>query len=158
MNDEFHSEELLKDLLKDAVPPGLRTELLNQAIRVAQRRARTRRALRTGLAMAGAAAGLVMALWLWSRPSLAPSRPTNPDVVHSEPVSRDLFVATLPQPMGIVHLQGASVATVRTSAGESGFERIDDEELLALCGNKPAALVYEGAGRAELVLLAPAAP
>lgn len=155
MNDRADQRELLDDVLAEASPPDFRASLLGETLRLARRRRRWRQTRQTGGVLAML---LLAALLAWQ------NRPAKVSIVRapaeiSTPQSYRL-VETQPLPAGAVVTTGnftavkmisseAAVAQIATRSG--GFRFINDEQLLALVGPRPAMLIRTGPDSEELV-------
>lgn len=149
MKTDFNRDELLDDVLGDAASPAFREELLGRTLEQVQRRRRARRRLRTVSAIAALVVVFALGPRFWNTPK-APET-ANSFLVHSEPLSPQMMVATDAGSVGTVHSSASSFAFLRTSDNDRAFEVINDNQLLALCAGHAAALVYHGPGQAELV-------
>ena len=76
-------------------------------------------------------------------------------IVSSKPLPASLVVATKPDSVVVVTSSPATFVVVETGAIKDPFEEIDDEQLLALAGGHPVALVRQGPHQAELLFLNP---
>ena len=156
MNADPAKNQLLDEVLADAASPAFRADLLRLTLERVQSRNQQRRRNRGLLAAACVLLVLATAVRLLS-PSSAPKRGhDNPLVVHSRPLDARMLVATQPGRLGLVRSSASTIARVRTSPTERTFDVIGDDQLFALLGGRPAALVRRGPATAELVLLDPA--
>ncbi len=156
MNTDPAKNHLLDDVLADAAPADFRADLLRLTLDQVQSRKHRRRRNR-GLLAATCLLLLLAGVARFLSPPNAPKPgPDNPLVVHSRPLDAWMLVTTQPGGPGVVLSSPAAFAFVRTSPTERTFDVIGDEQLFALLGGRPAALVQRGPARAELVFLNPA--
>jgi hypothetical protein len=156
MNADPAKNQLLDEVLADAASPAFRADLLRLTLERVQSRKQQRRRNRGLLAAACVLLVLATAVRLLS-PSNAPKRGRgNPLVVHSRPLEAQMLVTTQPGGLGLVRSAASTIAQIRTSPAERAFDVIGDDQLFALLGGRPAALIRRGPGTAELVLLDPA--
>lgn len=152
-------QQLLADVLAESSPPNLRAAMLAETLRLVRQRRRWQQVRQVGSALAV----LLLAGWLvW------PHQPKNLSV--SQLVPRRVLpksyqlVETRPLPAGALVSTGnfsavktvsteAAVAQVATTSG--GFRYINDAQLLALLGNRPAILIRTGPNSEELVFADP---
>ncbi len=152
-------KKLLDDVLAESSPPDFRAALLAGTLRQARRRRQWRQAR----SAAGALVVLLLAgILTWPRPAEKISA-SKPPVKTGAPKSYRL-VETQPLPAGatistrnFAALKMVSTATgaveIATRAG--GYHLINDEQLLALLGGSPAALIRTGPDSEELVFANP---
>ena len=156
MDTDPAKNQLLDDVLADAAPPGFRADLLRLTLEQVQSRKHRRRRNRGLLA----AACLLLVLAVGARflfpPNAPKPGPGNPLVVQSRPLDARMLVTTQPGGPGLVRSSASPFAFVRTSPTERTFDVIGDDQLFALLGGRPAALVRRGPAAAELVFLNPA--
>ena len=157
MNQPRDQERLLTDVLAEESAAGFREALLSETLGLVRRRRHVRQAWRAASALA-LIAGLGVVVWRILPPTaVAPgtasrgyefvvSRPLPPAaVVVSQPFAADRVVASV-----------RKAEVVRTSPSRGTVREINDGELLALLGPKPAALVRLAPHSAELVFINPA--
>jgi hypothetical protein len=153
MNDNSWSNELLSDVLCEADTP-FRADSLDQMLGEVQwSRGRQRR---NRVLIAAVCIFIVIGVVVCIAPKQNLPVRTDPLLVHSEPLSRSMIVATQPGLVTTVNSSGYSIALVEPMPAEKLFEFIGDDQLLALLGSRPAALVHHGTSAAELVFLNPA--
>jgi hypothetical protein len=155
MNNRSEQLEVLHDVMAESSPPDFRAALLAETLRQARRRRRWRQ----GRVVAGVLGLLVCATWLgWHRlpPEIAVARPPEKvataksfELVETQPLPPNAMVTTKEFGRVRMILSGATVATVATGSG--GFRFINDSQLLALVGPKPAILIRTGPDSEELV-------
>ena len=158
MNHEPDNGRLLNDVLSEAAPANFREVMLGETLCLVRRRRRWRQTRR--------AAALVVALGLlavlvWQN---VPPRPAAPmplakaevksyQLVRTQPLPASAIVTTCPLTAGQFIASAATVEMVQTTAGN--FRVINDNELLALVGQRPAALIRTGPHSEELVFVNP---
>jgi hypothetical protein len=150
-------QRLLADVLSDERSDALRERLLGQTLGLVRGRRRFQQARRTALVLA-VVAGLGLVLWRTLPPSamVPPTERRSYVEVRSRPLQPVALVITRAfDPARVVASVPLSVV-VQTAAGDGRVREINDAELLALTGPKPAALVRRGAHSAELVFASPA--
>ena len=155
MKPESQQHGLLDDVLREGAPADFERTLLDGTLRAVRRRRRMRQCSR-GLAAAGVFAAIALAVWN----ALLPTTPVNSvrpalQIVSSKPLPASLVVATKPDSVVVVTSSPATFVVVETGAIKDPFEEIDDEQLLALAGGRPVALVRQGPHQAELLFLNP---
>lgn len=157
MKHQTDPERLLDDMLEESAPPDFRAQLLEQTLRQVRRRKQVRRVSRS-LFITVLLVGLPLALW--KRPSPpAPtlaSRPQPFGLVRSQPLPPSMFVESRSDSVNFVTSSAITVIPIETRQGEDLFREISDDELLALAGDRPVALVRQDSEHAELFLLNPA--
>jgi hypothetical protein len=156
MDTDPAKNQLLDDVLADAAPADFRANLLRLTLEQVQSRNRRRRRNRGFLAAACLLLVLAIAARFLSLPNAPKPGPDNPLVVHSRPLDAGMLVTTQPGGPGLVRSSASAIAWTRTSPTERTFDLIGDDQLFALLGGRPAALVRRGPARAELVFLNPA--
>jgi hypothetical protein len=155
MDTDPAKNQLLDDVLADAASPDFRADLLRLTLQEVQ--SRTHRRRRNGELLAAACLLLVLAVAarLLSPPNAPKPGPDNPLVVHSRPLDARMLVATQPSGPSLARCSASAIAFIRTAPTERTFDLIGDDQLLALLGGRPAALVRHGPATAELVFLNP---
>jgi hypothetical protein len=156
MDTDPAKDALLNDVLADAASPAFREDLLRLTLEQVQGRQRRQRRSRRLLAAAGALLVLAVAARFLPRHNALEPSSNDSLVVHSRPLRAGVVVTTQPGSAELVRSSAAAVAWVMTSPNVSTFDRISDEQLFALLGGRPAALVHQDPARAELVFLNPA--
>src|SRR5439155_24011505 len=140
--DRGDKEHLLNDVLAEDGADGFREALFNQTIFLARRRRRFRRIRRTAsvLAIIG---GLAVLIWRsLPLPVDKPgTRPAGYEIVQSRPLPPTALVTTQPLSIEEVVVTVANASFVTTTADRGEFREISDDDLLALAGPRPAALV-----------------
>lgn len=161
MNHEADNEPLLNDVLAESAPPDFRKALLDQTLYLARRR-RRRRQTRRAAALLAVAGGLLSAL-VWQKltwrpaalsPPMAIAHNQNYTLVRTRPLPAGAIVNTRTLSAGQLVASAATVEMVQTTTGN--FRVLNDDELLALIGSRPAALVRVGPQAEELVFVNPA--
>lgn len=159
MNKRPEQRQLLDDVLAESASPDFRTALLGETLRLARHRRRWLLARQAG----GSLVVMLLAGWLvWPRgpePSIAvvpvakTSAPTSFLLIQTQPFPAGAMVST----MNFTGVGGVasepSVTVVATTSG--GFLFINDEQLLALLGDRPAILIRIGPDKEELVFANP---
>jgi hypothetical protein len=156
MDTDPAKNQLLDDVLAEAAPADFRADLLRLTLERVQSRKQQRRRNRGILAAACLLLVLAVAARFLSPPKVPKPGPENPLVVHSRPLDARMLAATQPGGPGLVPSSASAIAWVRTSPTRRTVDLIGDEQLFALLGGRPAALVQRGPHTAELVLLNPA--
>ncbi|HXP59522.1 MAG TPA: hypothetical protein VN829_03470 [Dongiaceae bacterium] len=156
MNTDPAKNQLLDEVLADAASPAFRADLLRLTLERVQSRKQQRRRNRGLLAAACVLLVLATAARFLSPPNAPKRGHDNPLVVHSRPLEAQMLVTTRPRGPGLVRSSASAIAWVRTSPAKRTFDVIGDDQLFALLGGRPAALIRRGPARAELVLLDPA--
>ena len=162
MNDRSDQRPLLDDVLAEASPPDFRAALLGETLRRARQRRRWRQTRRAG----GVLIVLFFSAWFaWQNHSMKTGTvsPTaeipavkNYQLVETQPLPAGALVTTKDF-VGVKTIpSAAAVARIATSSG--GFRFINDEQLLALAGQRPAVLIRTGPDSEELVFADSATP
>ena len=154
MNRPTDHEHLLADVLAGEDGAGFREALLSETLRRARRRRHFRQARRAAV---GVVVFVGLCLLVWHR---LPRQVKSPEamqqnyvVIHSQPLPAAARVMTRPLAVDQRVASFTNVQRVQTAQGVGQFREIDDDELLALAGPKPAALVRLGPHTAELIVL-----
>lgn len=157
MNRKPEIEELLNDVFAEGAPADFREASLGDTLR----RIRRRRYFRKGLQ--GAAVAMIfgiLSFLVWPGREQQPMRaPVTAKIekgykiIHTHPMPAGSIVTTHATTFENLKLPKQSVAIVGTKHGE--YRVINDEELLALLGPRPAALIRVGADSEELVFINP---
>ena len=155
MRPESEQHSLLDDVLTEAAPADFERALLDGTLRAVRRRRRMRRCSR-GLAVAGVFAAIVIALWhsLWPSTPVRLIRPAL-HIVSSQPLPASMVVSTRPNSVVVTSSSPTTFVVIETGAIKEPFQEINDEQLLALAGGRPVALVRQGPHQAELLFLNP---
>ena len=146
---------LLDDVLTEAAPAHFERALLNRTLRAVRRRRRMRQCSR-GLAAVGVFAAIALAVWNALLPT-TPVKLFRPGlhIVSSQPLPASMVVGTKPDSVAVVTSSPTTFVMVETGVIKDPFTEITDEQLLALAGGRPAALVRQGPHQAELLFLNP---
>jgi hypothetical protein len=154
MKHRTDPERLLDDVLEESIPPGFRGELLEQTLRQVRRRKRARR-VGQSLLITALLVGLPLALWKRTPPPAATIavRPQPDGLVRSRPLPPSMIVETRSGSVYFVASSAITVIPVETRRGENLFREIDDDQLLALAGGRPVALVRQDSAHAEFLVL-----
>jgi hypothetical protein len=151
---EPESDRLLADVLAESAPADFRAQLLDLTLQNVRRRKRARY-LRQGLfAVAVIVVFGVLALRNHS-PAKTPARPPLETlaIVNSQPLSPAMIIATRPGALAQTTSSASEVSVVATSPLQPGFREINDTELMAMTGGRPAVLVRQGPQAAELFII-----
>jgi hypothetical protein len=154
VNQARDRESLLADVLAEESSAGFREALLTETLALVRRQRRARQALRATYAMA-LVVGLGALVWRILPP--APLAPLSPGraytVLTSRPLPPAALVSTQVLSASRIVASAASAAMIQTASRGDRVREIDDSELLALLGARPAVLVRLGPHRAELVFV-----
>src|SRR5688572_33166801 len=136
-------DNLLDDVLGEAAPADFERALLDATLRAVRRRRRMRQCSR-GLAAAGVFAAIAVAVWNTFLPTTSINLvgPTL-HIVSSQPLPASMVVETRPVSVRVVTSSPTTFVMVETGSIKDPFQEITDEQLLALVGNRPAALVRQ---------------
>ena len=156
MNQRRNRERLLAEVLAEEGTSGFREVLLAETLGRVRRQRRSRQAWRAASALA-LIAGLGLLVWRILPPAaVAPGRDGRGyAVLLSRPLPLAAVVITQPLAADRIVASVRSAEIVQTASSGDKVREIDDGELLALLGPKPAALVRRGPHRAELVFVNP---
>jgi len=160
MNNHADQEKLLADILAESSPAGFRATLLAETLHLAQQRRRLRQVRRTSgvILLAGLLTIVVMQRFSKS-PIISPSPAAatlNPayHLVRTRPMPVTALVNTGIRSAVQLVTTMPSVIEIATMNGE--YRLINDNELLAMLADKPAALIRTGPHSEELVFASPA--
>ncbi|MDB6066914.1 MAG: hypothetical protein JWR26_3122 [Pedosphaera sp.] len=158
MKNESDPERLLNDILADAVPPDFRAELLDRTLNSVRRRRRQRQ-WGQGLLAATIILGASFMLWRTNVPkhsseSGQPSAIGDLSMVSSSPLKPSMLVESAPGSVQIVSSFNSTAAMlVETGVSDPSLQLLNDQELLAFMGGKPAIIVRESPRHAELLVV-----
>ncbi len=159
MKDNSREDELLYEVLGETNATSFRTGSRDHMLAALEQRRGHRRQIqgfRVALCLL-ATIGLLVSLTPGGhRPTL--ERPESL-FVHSKPLPPGMILVTQPElisTISTVTSSRSSVALVEGLPPKDLFEIIGDDGLLALLGERPAALVQRGSAGAELVFVNPA--
>jgi hypothetical protein len=157
MNQPRDKDRLLTDVLAEESAAGFREALMTETLGLVRRRRRLRQAWRATAALA-LMVGLGALVWRSLPPAGVPPRtPSRACVlVLSRPLPPAALVITQPLASSRIVASVRNAEIVQTASSRGMVREIDDGELLALLGPKPAALVRLAPHRAELVFVNPA--
>lgn len=146
---------LLDDVLAEAAPSDFEWALLDGTLRAVRRR-RRRRQWSRGIATTGALIALVLMVWrAWfPTPSIHRIRPSL-HLVTSQPLPASMIVQTRRGNIAVVSSSSKMLLVIESGTIKDPFQEIDDDQLLALAGDRPAALVRQGPHQAELIFVRP---
>ena len=155
MKPESQQHSLLDDVLTEGAPADFDRALLEGTLGAVRRRRRARQC-RHGLAAAGVFAVIALAVWNAVMPSTSVNlvRPAL-HIVSSQPLPASMVVRTRSGGVVVVASSPRTFELVETGSIKDPFQEITDEQLLALVGSRPAALVRQGPHQAELLFLNP---
>lgn len=134
------TSDLLDDLLEDG-SRTFRDKSLAHTLSAVHRRKWIRRVKRSGFV------ALIVAGFLFLRPTpdiqtlvenLSPT--SSPLNVHTRALREDQIVRTRPASVAIVTSSPGNLAIIRTERGRAGYQEISDGQLLALLGDREAAI------------------
>lgn len=159
MNNRSEPQCLLDDVLAEASPPDFRASLLAGTLRQARRRRHWRQARQ----VAGTLAVLLLAgILTWphpaekistARPATKCAAPKSFQLVETQLLPADAIIST--KNFAVVKIVFTTAGAVEIATCSGGFRLINDEQLLALLGGSPAALIRTGADSEELVFANP---
>jgi hypothetical protein len=152
------ANNLLDDVLSESAPADFRDASLGETLRLVRRRRHWRQSRQ--------AAGLLVVLglcgfWIWQgdlpqKPAFAPAVKAIAQTyrtVRTESLPSSAVVATRPLAAGQFIAVASLVEIVQTRTGN--YRLLNDDELLALVGNRPALLIRTGPQSEELVFANP---
>lgn len=154
MNDPIKQRQLLNDVLAESATLEFRAALLNKSLRLARRRRQWRHARNLAAVLGLLALGIGWVEHRWrgtptpqplAETSILPGcRPVNSRPLPAKDYVDPSQFAAIP-----VVSSRATVTEVATQAG--GFHFINDAQLLALTGSRPAILIRTGPQSEELL-------
>jgi hypothetical protein len=159
MNERTDNQNLLAEVLAEASPPDFRAAMLAGTLRLARRRRQFRqvRSAAGVLVLMGLMAFLVAQHF--SKPPVGSSPFAKQivrqsyELVRTQPLPASAIVSTQSFSTAGFAASISKVIEIATTSG--GFQLINDDELLALLADKPAALVRTGPHSVELVFVNP---
>jgi hypothetical protein len=157
MNDDANN--FLTEVLAEAAPADFRDAMLGETLRLVRRRRRWRQSRQTaGLLVALGLCGILVwqANWLRKPTASAPAAKAveqNYRLVRTQPLPASAIVATQPLAAGQLVAPEEAVKIVQTRGGN--YRLLNDAELLALLGPRPAVLIRTGPHSEELVFANP---
>ncbi|HXE43413.1 MAG TPA: hypothetical protein VN516_10340 [Candidatus Baltobacteraceae bacterium] len=157
MNRRSDKDKLLNDVLGESSLEDFRGALLAQTLQMARRRRHVRQAQRTaGVFFLAILAGYF--LWKNPKPSANPVMTKKPvprayRLVQTKPLPTTAVVTT--HPFSGVQAISSSVNVVLVTTEKGDFRFINDNELLALLAQRPAALIRTGPDSEELIFANP---
>lgn len=158
MNREPENRDFLDDVLSEATPAPFREAMLDQMLRGAGRR-RSGRRIRVASMLIAALALAGMFAWRHRpNPISQPPRTIAEKryrLITTEPLPVSAIISTRSFGSDFVIASTASVEVVETESANKGFRVIDDNELLAMVGSRPAALVRLDDHFARLIFVNP---
>ena len=159
MNNGSDNLNLLDDVLAESAPADFRGALLGEALRLARRRRHSRQIQRVAaiLLMLGLVAVLTRENWpkktSISQPLVQKPEPVAYQLVRTRPLPASDIVTTQPLAAGQFIASAGTAGIVQTVAGN--YHLLNDAELMALVGKRPAVLIRTGPYSEELVLVNP---
>ena len=146
MNDHRNPDELLKDVF--AQPDSFRSELLGKTLSAVQRKRRLQR-LRIRLSASALVIATALAAFkIFLRTDSSPSGPaptySNPLYVHSQPLPASMLITTATTIPVLIHSSSA-ISIFQTTSQET-YERIGEDKLFSLLGDRPAMVIHRGPG------------
>lgn len=159
MNDRADNKHLLDDVLAEAASTDFREALLGETLRLARRRRHLRRVERATAMLLGLGLIAVLVQENWpkesavSRPLTQKPEPAAYQLVRTRSLPANHVVTTQPLAAGQFVASGGTVGMVQTVAGN--YHLLDDAELMALVGKRPAMLIRTGPHSEELVFANP---
>ena len=159
MNERTDNQELLAEVLAEASPADFREAMLAETLRLARRRRQFRRVrpIAGVLVLMGLLA--VFVAQHFSKPSVGSSPLAKKiarqsyELVRTQPLPAGAIVSTRSFSAAGFTASVANVTEIATVSG--GFRLINDDQLLALLADKPAALIRTGPHSEELVFANP---
>jgi hypothetical protein len=128
--------------------------LLESTLQAVRRRRKTQQWQRRACALV-LVAGFILAIsemhWtevLKTPPKLSPYR-----LVTSQPLAPPMWVTTRPNSVRMVASSVGGLTLVETKSSAVGVKEINDDQLFALLGNRPAMLVRETSDHSKLIML-----
>src|SRR5450631_4116512 len=159
MNERTDNQDLLAEVLAEASPADFREAMLAETLRLARRRRRIRqtRPVAGVLVMAGLLVVLVAhhfsKLPVVSPPTAKQIEPQSYQLVRTQSLPASALVSTRSFSATGIASTVPKVVEIATVSG--GFRLINDDQLLALLADKPAALIRTGPHSEELVFANP---
>ena len=160
MNRHTDKESLLAEVLAEASPSDFRAALLTEMLRLARRRRQFRQARQMAGALAVMGLLAVFVAQQFSKPSarslrLVAKAMTKPayKLVCTQPLPVNALVSTRKFSETPFALSAPECIEVATVSG--GYRLLNDHELLALLGDRPAILIRTGPNSEELVFANP---
>lgn len=157
MDDKTNN--LLDDVLAEAAPADFRDALMRETSRLARHR-RHRRQVRCVVGMVLMLCLIAALLWEnWPKKSAIPQpltqrpKPAAYQLVRTRPLPANDIVTTQPLAAGQFIASGGTAGIVHTVAGN--YHLLNDAELMALVGKRPAILIRTGPHSEELVFANP---
>ena len=159
MNRKADNEQMLADVLAEASPADFRGAMLGQTLRLVRRRRRWRQTRRAAaLLVALGICGVFiwqknLPLWPIASAPAAKAVGKSYHLVQTRPLPAGALVATRPLISGHVVASAATVELVQTRS--RNYRVLNDDELLALVGRRPAILIRTGPNSEQLVFANP---
>jgi hypothetical protein len=155
MNDHAEKESLLAEVLAEASPADFRATMLAETLRLARRRRQIHQARRVTGVLIGMSLIAVLVTQQFSKPTFI-SQPIAKKIVEqnyalvlTQPLPASAVISTRTFMASQLVSSAETVVEIRTTA--EGFREINDNQLLALLPDKPAALIRTGPNSEELV-------
>jgi hypothetical protein len=159
MNNASDKPDLLDEVLSEAAPADFRGAMLDRTLRAVRRR-RQFRQMRQVATLLVVLAMVVVSIWRWN----LPQKPTGPalpvsavvqnyKLVRTRPLPGHVIVTTQPLISGLMVSSEKTIGIVETRG--DNYRVLDDAELFALLGSRPAVLIRTGPHSEELVFANP---
>ena len=159
MNEQTNNRELLAEVLAEASPADFREAMLVETLRLARRRRQFRQARHAAGVLALMSLLAVFAAQHFSKPPVV-SAPLvkkiarqSYELVRTQPLPAGAIVST--RNFSATGFGAAVPKVVEIATASGGFRLINDDQLLALLADKPAALIRTGPHSEELVFANP---
>jgi len=159
MNERTDNQKLLAEVLAEASPPDFRAAMLAETLRLARRRRQFRqvRSAAGVLVLMGLLAFFVAQHFsmppVGSMPLAKKIVRQSYDLVRTQPLPANALVRT--RSLSAVGFATPLPRIIEVVTTSGGFRLINDDELLALLADKPAALIRTGPHSEELVFANP---
>ena len=159
MNHQADKESLLAEVLAEASPAGFREALLAETLRLTRRRRQFRRVRRIAGVLVLMGLLVVLVAHHFSKlPAVSPPiakqiETQSYKLVRTQPLPASALVST--RSFSTAGFAAAVPKAVEVATVSGGFRLINDDELLALLADKPAALIRTGPHSEELVFANP---
>lgn len=148
------ARQLLDDMLGDSASPEFRAALMDKTLRSARQRKRVRR-LNLVLGVTALAGVFVLTILELRAPTSVrnPLPQSDSLVANSQKLSSVPMVSTRQAAVeNTISSDSSPVLTIVQTTEAARPREINDQQLLALLADKPAAPVYRGTHKAELIL------
>ena len=154
MKNEPDPNRLLDDILEEISPPAFRAELLERTLKQVRHRRHVRQWNQRLLVTAVIVMAGVLAWRTYAPRSERHKLPVaRLNWVSSKPLSAAMIVESNTNFLHTITSHGATVAMVQTQLAHPELRELNDDELLAMLGGRPAVLVRRTPHQAELLLV-----